>query len=325
MRTILVTGANAIIGYGILRSLRKSGLDLKLVGTTIFDDSVAEGFCDIFEKAPLTNHEGYIDWLLNIIKKHRIDLIIPGREDDVFHWNEHISKIKDSGVKVLLNNSNLIALCKDKWVFYNTLREKGSDYLIETSIDSDFDLLADKFGLPFILKPRNGSGSRGIIHVDSAETFLKHKHNFGTLLMAQPIIGNDDEEFTTSSFCDGFGGFYAIITLRRKLSKDGYTEKAEVVSIDKINSAVLKLCCYLNPIGPTNFQFRKHGDDLKLLEINPRMSSSTSIRAAFGYNESKMAVEYYLENKKPHQPSIKQGKALRYIEDFIFYEDRSHF
>ena len=324
MQTILVSGANAIIGYGILRSLRKSGLDLKLVGATIYDDSVAEGFCDIFEKAPLTNDVDYIDWLLKIIKKHRIDLIIPGREDDVYYWNEHISKIKDSGVKVLLNNSNLISLCKDKWLFFKTLKEKGSNYLIETSIDPDFDLLADKFGLPFILKPRNGSASRGIIHVDNAETFLKHKHNIGTILMAQPIVGNDNEEFTTSSFCDGSGGFYAIMTLRRKLSKDGYTEKAEVVSLDKINAAVLKLCSYLDPIGPTNFQFRKHGDDLKLLEINPRISSSTSIRAAFGYNESKMAVEYYLENKKPYQPSIKQGKALRYIEDFIFYEDRSH-
>ena len=61
----------------------------------------------------------------------------------------------------------------------------------------------------------------------------------------------------------------------------------------------------------------------KLLEINPRISSSTSIRAAFGYNECKMAIEYYLENKKPEQPFIKQGRAVRYIEDYIFYENRN--
>jgi carbamoyl-phosphate synthase large subunit len=82
---------------------------------------------------------------------------------------------------------------------------------------------------------------------------------------------------------------------------------------------VSNLCEYYTPIGPTNFQFRKHQGVLKLLEINPRISSSTSIRAAFGYNESLMAIEYYLENKKPSQPVIKQGKAVRYIEDFIFY------
>ena len=86
-----------------------------------------------------------------------------------------------------------------------------------------------------------------------------------------------------------------------------------------MNEALLKFCKYFKPIGPTNFQFRKHEGVLKLLEINPRISSATSIRTAFGYNECKMAVEYYLKNKKPKQPVIKQGRAVRYTEDFIFY------
>ena len=54
MKNILVSGASGIVGYGILRSLKKSGKDLRLIGTTIYDDSVAQGFCDIFEQAPLT-------------------------------------------------------------------------------------------------------------------------------------------------------------------------------------------------------------------------------------------------------------------------------
>jgi len=56
---------------------------------------------------------------------------------------------------------------------------------------------------------------------------------------------------------------------------------------------------------------------MKLLEINPRISSSTSIRSLLGYNESKMAVEYFLENKMIEQPDLKQGKVIRYIEDFL--------
>ena len=57
----------------------------------------------------------------------------------------------------------------------------------------------------------------------------------------------------------------------------------------------------------------------QLLEINPRISASTSIRSAFGYNESIMAVEYFAEGKIPGQPDIKKGTAIRYTEDFIFY------
>ena len=110
------------------------------------------------------------------------------------------------------------------------------------------------------------------------------------------------------------------MSLKRKLSKDGFTEKAEVISMNEIKEAVSNLCKLFKPVGPTNFQFRVHNGGLKLLEINPRISSSTSIRTAFGYNESQMAVEYFLENKSIDQPHIKMGKAIRYVEDFIFYD-----
>jgi carbamoyl-phosphate synthase large subunit len=325
MKTILVSGASGIVGYGVLRSLKKSGKRLRLVGTTIYDDSVAQAFCDVFEQAPLTNNAAYIEWLLSIINKHAIDLIIPGIEVDMYKWAERVTELEKSRAKVMVNNKDLISLCKDKWLFYERLNKINTPYIIETSLASNFDYLANKFGLPFLLKPRSGFGSKGIITVDSLDVFLKYQRDIGSLLMVQPIVGNENEEFTTAAFCDGKGSFYASMTLKRKLSKEGFTEKAEVVEINGIHEALSTLCEYFKPIGPTNFQFRKHNGVVKLLEINPRISSATSIRTAFGYNECKMAVEFYLENKKPKQPLIKQGRAVRYTEDFIFYENRAHF
>ncbi len=322
MKTILVSGTSGIVGYGILRSLRSSGMDLRLVGTTIYDDSVAQGFCDIFEQAPATNDATYLEWMLSTIRKHRVDLIIPGIEIDMFKWVEHVSEIERNGATALLNDMKLIHLCKDKWAFYERLKQFNTPFAIETTLDADFKTLAGRFGLPFLLKPRRGYGARGIVHIDSPEEFSMHQRDIGAVLMAQPIIGNDNEEFSASAFCDGQGGFYASMAIRRKLSRDGFTEKAEVVFMGELNDAISVLCGCFNPVGPTNFQFRKHEGGLKLLEINPRISSSTSIRTAFGYNESKMAVELYLENKKPAQPAIKAGRAVRYTEDFIFYENR---
>lgn len=325
MKNILVSGASGIVGYGILRSLKKSGKKLRLVGTTIYDDSVAQGFCDIFEQAPPTNDVGYIEWLIKTIKKHHVDLIIPGIEADMYKWVEQIPKIEKNGAKILLNNSRLISLCKDKWVFYESLNKLDSPYTIDSSLSPEFDNLSSKFGLPFLLKPRRGYAARGIVKINDLNSFSKHQADIGPVLIAQPIVGHENEEYTTSAFCDGNGRFYCSMTLKRKLSNDGYTEKADVVKMEEINEALLALCEYFKPIGPTNFQFRKHDGVLKLLEINPRISSSTSIRTAFGYNECKMAIEYYLENKIPKQPFIKQGRAIRYIEDYIFYENRDNF
>jgi carbamoyl-phosphate synthase large subunit len=319
MKNILVSGASGIVGYGILRSLQRSGKPLNLIGTTIYNDSVAQGFCDSFEQAIPTNEGKYIEWLVKTIKKHKVDLLMAGIEADIYKWADHIQDIEATGAKIVLNNIDLTCLCKDKWAFYESLVEGKSPYVIDSSLAPDFNLLSGQFGLPFLLKPRRGFGSKGIVKVDDADSFSKWVKDIGPVLMAQPIVGNEDEEYTTSAFCDGKGGFYCHMTLKRRLSKDGFTDKAEVVEMEGIQTALTALCKLYKPEGPTNFQFRKHDNTLKLLEINPRVSSSTSIRSAFGYNESVMAVEYYLENKIPVQPVIKKGRAVRYVDDFIFY------
>jgi len=320
MKTILVSGASGVVGYGILRSLRRSGKDLRLVGTTIYDDSAAQGFCDIFEQAPPTRDARYVEWLARIISTHQVELIIPGIEADMYRWIESQGELERGGtVKAVLNEPNLVLQCKDKWKFFETLGKNQLSCLIETSIESDFDVLEGRFGLPFLLKPRIGFASKGIVQIDSRATFADYQAQIGTVLMAQPIIGSEAEEFTTAAFCDGRGDFYAHMTLRRKLSRDGFTDRAEVVQVDDIAETVRQLCGIFRPIGPTNFQFRRHQGALKLLEINPRVSSATSIRTAFGYNECAMAVEYYLEGKTPQQPVIRLGRAARYVEDMIFY------
>ena len=322
MKKVLVSGASGVVGYGILRSLKRSTKEIQLIGTSIYEDSVANAFCDIFEKAPPTTDKEYVSWLLEIIRKHRVDFIIPGIEVDLYSWVEHLPEIEASGVKILMNNVELVKLCKDKWIFYEKMLSLNCGFLIESSLDRNFDSLASQFGLPFLLKPRQGFGGRGIITVVNYEIFEKYAERIGPELMAQPIVGDVEEEYTTSAFCDGKGSVYASMTLRRKLSKEGFTDRATVVSPEGLSAIVSTLCRDLQPLGPTNFQFRRSHGNWKLLEVNPRISSATSIRSSFGYNESMMAVEFWLENKIPAQPDVQKGRAVRYVEDFIFYENR---
>lgn len=325
MKRILVSGASGIVGYGVLRSLQQSRQPLFLVGSSTYDDSVAPAFCDVFEQAPPTNAPNYIDWLVSTIRLHRIDMLIPGIEIDVYSWVDHISVISETGAIPLLNSPELIAQCKDKWVFYKLLQKAGVASVIESSLENDYVTLVQRFGLPFLLKPRRGFGSKGIVRVTSAEMFEIYRADVGSVLMAQPIVGHDDEEYTISAFCDGLGSYFANITLRRKLSRDGYTDKAEVADTMEFIPAIDELCRLLHPLGPTNFQFRRCATGPKLLEINPRISSSTSIRAAFGYNESVMALDYFLDKNPLVQPDIRRGRAVRYIDERIFYEDSLYF
>ncbi len=323
MSTILVSGASGIVGYGILRSLKAAKEHYNLIGTSIYNDSVAPAFCENFVQAPMTTDPSYVDWLLAIVSKYKVDMVIPGIEIDMYKWVKHIKEIEQAGAIPLLNRVNLIQSCKDKWLFYEQLCKAKLSCRIKSSVSQDFDVLVNSLSLPFLLKPKQGFGAKGIEKIDNESSFLIYRDEIGRSLLAQQIVGSDDEEYTTSAFCDGRGGYTGVLTLRRKLSKDGYTEKAEVTSSDQFVKTISELCHLFKPMGPTNFQFRVSNDEIKLLEINPRISSSTSIRTAFGYNESEMAVNYFLKNEEQSQPIIKMGRAVRYTDEYIFYDDNS--
>lgn len=316
-KTILVSGASGIVGYGILRSLKNAGCTL--IGTTIYEESPADCFSDIVEIAPLTSDPGYLSWLIRTIQKYRVDMIIPAIEADMSFWNKHRSELEAAGTFVLLNREELINLCLDKWRFYQALIRAGFQHCIDSSVEPNFQ----RFLCPFILKPRCGYGSRGIIKVENEKIFEAHRQEIGLTLMMQEFVGNEHEEYTVSAFFDKESNLCATIALRRKLSKQGFTEVAEVVFPEDLQGIIKELAAILRPVGPTNFQFRKHNGQWKLLEINPRISSATSIRTAFGYNESVMAVDYFLHGRKVVQPKIRSGHAIRYTEDYIFY-DRDH-
>ena len=311
MKTILVSGASGILGYGILKSLQRSSNLYKLIGTSIYDDSIAPVFCDIFEKAVRTDSEDYMDWLLGVIEKHEVDMIIPGIECDMYKWDEERDILFDHTYP-LLNSPGLISSCYNKWNFYLEMIKQNSCYAIPTSKDAPWK---PDYPFPLILKPRRGFGSQGIIRVRSMVEL--QKLGAVTEMIVQPIIGTDEEEYTTAAFFDRFSNLIDHITFKRKLSKQGWTEIAEVSDID-CEKMLIDLALIFKPVGPTNFQFRID-NGIKLLEINPRISASTSIRASLGYNEAAMSIEYFLNGKVPERTPKPIGKkAIRYTEDYIF-------
>ncbi len=316
MTTVLISGASGVVGYGILRSLKKAGHDLRLLGTTTHAHSVAPAFCDVFERATATENANYFPWLLETIGRHKVDVAIPGIEMDMQSWSDH-RPLLQGVVKCVLNSRDLIALCRDKWLFYLDLLQRSDPCAIPTYNSGKFDELVAACGLPFLLKPRRGFGSKGIVKVENETVFLTMEARFGPELIAQPIVGSDQTEYSISCFGDGEGGLLNMFSLRRRLGPGGFTEWAEVVDSEPFAATVSRLCSFYHPLGPTNFQFRDDFGELKLLEINPRISSATSIRAAFGYNEPRMAVDFFMQGLRPPAPETGRGVAVRYMEDYI--------
>lgn len=315
-KTVLVTGVGAIIGYGIVRCLRQCDTKCHIIGIDIFPDAVGQHWCDDFRQAPRTDSPEYFDFIRKLAEEFRIDLIIPGIEQDVSFWAEKIAEFQNTNTQVVLNPPELIFLSDDKWRTHQALTEGGFSS-IPTAIEGVFNDISQQLGLPLLIKPRHSYASKGIKIIHDIDEFEYQRHKLGTNFMAQQIVGNDDDEYTCGVFGDGEGGMLAHINLRRKLGPEGSTSKATVVFNPDLSELLKQLTCFFKPKGPCNFQFRRHQNEFLLLEINPRVSSSTSIRKIFGYNEAQLCIDFYLNKIEIKQPPIQTGTVIRYIEDLL--------
>ena len=322
MVNVLVTGVGAIIGYGIIKSLNQN--DYYIAGSDIFEDAVGQKWCNKFIQAVRTDSSNYLSWLRNVITENKIDIVFPGIEQDVHFISDNYEKLNDLPCKFVINNRNLIEITKDKYKTYLYLKDNFNDNVIESidinSSNATFDTLSQKLGCPFLLKPRCGYASKGILKITTKKEFDFYNENKAAQYIAQPIISDNEHEYTVSVFADGNGNFGPRIAFKRKLSQEGATAKAQTYFDGNLDKLLKSLCKFIKPIGPCNFQFRKDGNTYKLLEINPRISSATSLRKAFGYNEAQMCVDFYLFNKEIKPVKIKKGCARRYIEDVIIYD-----
>lgn len=170
MKTILVSGASGIVGYGCLKSLRNVK-DYHLIGTSIYDSMTTRKFCDIFLIAPHTGSADYIEWLKRIVVEYHVDLLIPGIEIDMYKWNQHKCELEELGTKLMLNNSELIKLCEDKWQFYQKLCSTDSSLCIPTYMEDDYRKIVSEVDSPFMIKPRKGCAAKGIVKIHDEVEF----------------------------------------------------------------------------------------------------------------------------------------------------------
>lgn len=313
---VLITGVGAIIGYGLINSLRNSKYDVHIVGMDIYEDAYGQYICDEFIQAIPASDEEYPAFVKNIIKEKKIDLVMFGTEQEIHRLIHEKEVMGEDYAKLVINNQMIVEMSNDKWSTYEFLIKNNLD-AIPSYIDGEYEELVEKIGSPFLLKPRRSYASKGIEKIHNREEFEFFKKRVGDQFMVQTIVGDVEHEYTVATFGLGDGSCVKPIIMKRKLSQEGATAKATVIDCKKMEEQVYKMVELLQPIGPTNFQFRYHNGKYLLLETNPRISSSTSLRAAFGYNEAEMCIDFFVNKERPKETQIKKGTAVRYIADCV--------
>jgi carbamoyl-phosphate synthase large subunit len=173
-----------------------------------------------------------------------------------------------------------------------------------------------EFEYPMVLKPRCGGGSRFIFIVKNWEDIVRYQP-----VVPQPILqayaGPEEEEYTAGTYRTLTNAVYVIL-MRRKL-KFGMTNSAETVldrpDLEEFCRGVIQRT---DLEGVNNIQFRVSAQGPQIIEINPRFSGTTGIRAHCGFNEVALWVQEALTKQPPDMPVIRPCRVLRYMAEYYY-------
>ncbi len=322
MITIMVTGAGAVLGQGMVKALKRSTLDCRIVTADPSPLSSALYWADTAYKVPFASDPDYVDRFSDILAQEKPDIVLVGTDVELPCFAEHRHMLEERfNTHILVSDPRVVAIADDKYLTQEFLTESDMNPLA-TAVPEDEEALAaviETVGFPLIVKPRIGARSAGVSLVQT-EAELRETVKGRSGLMVQECAGEPDTEYTASALVFD-GQAQASIVMRRDL-RDGNTNRAYADAYEDLNAFVRKAGEALQPYGPANFQFRIDGAGRpRIFEINARFSGATPLRALVGFNEVEMCIRKILFGEDIIEPEIRHGTILRHLsEQFVSAE-----
>lgn len=323
--SVLVTGAGSVYGLGIIRSLKESVLPVETIAIDANPYSLGLFFADKRFIAPLVAEEEiYYRFIENLCINHDIKAIFIGSTAELsFYSRNRESLEKSTGAKVFVNSPAVIELCTDKWLTMCHLSRCGFKIPATIRYPEDVDMLSsfiESAGFPLIVKPRFGRGSIGVVLVRDKQQLLENIKGKKSLII-QEYLTDEEQEFTVGICINQKGEVISKIALRRYLL-EGVSIAAVSDDYQHIADYCAMVASTLRAYGAINIQLRLKDSMPVIFEINPRFSSSTSMRLLFGINEPESLIrsEVLCQEITPCSPAT--GLVLRQYIDYYFPLDK---
>jgi carbamoyl-phosphate synthase large subunit len=291
---VLVTAAGSVVGEGIMKCLRlassvsEAPVKYRIIATDASPLAAGLYRGDRGLLVPVASAPDYVDSLIDVARKEGVKAIFVGSDEELGPVTESRQKIEEeTGAAVIVNPPEVLAAARDKWETFVALRKLGLPHA-NSALPEGMDSFIRENSFPLVVKPREGHGSIGF-HVvkdrEAAQEAISSIQRLGWHPVLQEFLGDGDQEFTTGVVVDAHGkDVISSLAMRRKL-KGGQTYKAFVDDFKDVRRSAEEIAVKIGCRGPLNVQARMVGDQLKVFELNPRISASSPIRAVAGVNE----------------------------------------
>lgn len=299
-----------------------------------------------FVTLPMARDPDYMTVLLRTCKELGVRALFHGCEPELLLFAANREAIESAGIFLPMNDSAMIQLCMDKAKTNARLAELGfpAPRYVNVTSESEFEGI-DWF--PVVVKPAVGSGGSANVFIAQDVKELKALAVYldlgGTTegFMIQEYVGTPDKEFTVGVLHDLEGRYVNSIAVKRHLNsglsvrtsvpnRTGRKElgsrlvissgvsQGDIGRFDEVTTQCREIADRLDSHGPLNLQCRFVDGKVRVFEINPRFSGTTSLRAMVGMNEPDLLVRRHLLNEDVGQDaSYQEATILRSLTETV--------
>lgn len=295
---ILITSVgsrNKIVQY-FKKELGKSG---KVIVTDMSDLAPAIYDADKFYLVPKIDSPNYIDKLLEICKKEKIDCIFALIDPELSLISKNAEKFIKIGTTPLISSYEAVELAFDKYKMFKYLESNGFK-TAKTYIDKDEfynDLDVGLINFPVFVKPYRGSASININKVnsrDEIDTLFKVNDD----LIIQEFM--DGQEIGADIYIDPISKKVVSIFTKEKIKmRAGETDKSRSFKDEKLFQLIKQVVEKIGYVYMIDMDIFKINGEYYISEINPRFGGGYPHAYESGVNFPKLIVNSMngIENK----------------------------
>jgi len=309
-------------GEQILKALRLSTGDrYYIVGADIHPNCPQFDLVDEKVILPPANASTYMEALLSACDRLQIKALFHGCDPELKIFSAERNRITQRGIFLPINPTSLIDICLNKEATNGYLAKLGFDPPKVVHARSRSELQSIDW-FPVVVKPAVGGGSANVFIAQNIVELIGLADYLGLgtgtdNFLIQEYVGTPEEEYTVGVLHDMEGNYLNSIAVKRLLSgqlnirmsvpnrtgrlelglklvissgiSQGYVGRFSVVT-----EQCKEIAHAIGVKGPINIQCRLVNGKVKVFEINPRFSGTTSIRAMAGYNEPDILMRKHL-------------------------------
>lgn len=341
--SILVTGVGGG-GHGeqILKALRLAQTPLRIVGGDM--SSFASGLqkVDSAYLLPPASDLDYIDVILEVCRIENVRVLFHGSEPELKLFSKERARLEAAGLFVPINPAHVIEKCMDKVRTCEFLSANGFAVPEFRKVRSAADALSFPH-YPAILKPSVGGGGSANVYLvqDPGEVEVLARQLLAVYpeFIIQAYVGTPDHEFTVGVLSDMDGNLihsigvrrYILSSLSNRIKVPNRSKNSRLGPVLAVSSGVSqgeigrfpevcepceRIAKALGARGPLNIQCRFVDGQVYVMEINPRFSGTTSLRAMVGFNEPDLLIrKHVLGEVIEPRFEYREGVIMRGLEE----------